>query len=236
MNKRESDIFKSKVSLVYEFNKSSPIFVRKAKIEIDENNLERGIEILNNGLKLFPNYPTGYFILGQALTLAGKYNDAKKAFEVGSSLINSKKTFEYYLLELENFRKHRPLFEFSKKNPFLSKDNSVGSKQEVKQKPAIKSSQPQKNNFNEDLLKQSKDNSYSGSSSLSSDEIDPFNTNLEDYSEDDMIVSETMAKIYMAQGEFREAIKVYEKLKKNDPAQAENYSKKIDEIKLKINN
>lgn len=233
MNKRESDIFKSKVSLVYEFNKSSPLFVRKAKIEIDENNLERGIEILNNGLKLFPNYPTGYFILGQALTLAGKYNDAKKAFEVGSSLINSKKTFEYYLLELENFRKHRPLFEFSKKNPFLSKDNSAGYKQEVKQKPAIKSSQPPKNNFNEDVLK---DNSYSNSNSQSSKEPDLLNTNSEEFSEDDMIVSETMAKIYMAQGEFREAIKVYEKLKKNDPAQAENYSKKIVEIKLKINN
>ncbi len=236
MNKGETDIFKSKVSLIYEFNKSSPLFARMAKIQMDENNLERATEILNNGLKMYPNYPTAYFILGKALTLAGKYNDAKKAFEEGSRLINSKKTFEYYLLELENLRKHRPLFEFSKKNPFMPESDIISISKPDDQ-TIIRNQQPGRNDedvFNENINKQTQEDF---SEELEQKERGSGHPNADsnDYSEDDMIVSETIAKIYIAQGEFKEAIKVYEKLKKNDPSQIDYYSKRISEINSKLN-
>lgn len=210
MSTNQSKIFRNKVSLIYEFNKSSPLFVRMAKIEIDENNLERAVEILNNGLKLFPQYPTAYFILGRAFTLTGKYSEAKKAFENGSKLINSKKTFEYYLLELENLRKRRPLFEFNKKNPFL-RENDIAANKNLPNGNTYNKVQPIK------------------------EDDDSFSANSKKFSDDDMIVSETIAKIYVAQGEINEAIKVYEKLRKNDPLQNDYYLKKISELKSELN-
>jgi tetratricopeptide (TPR) repeat protein len=49
-----------------------------------------------------------------------------------------------------------------------------------------------------------------------------------------MIVSETLAKIYIAQGEIKEAITVYEKLKKKEPAREDYFSQKIAELKSKL--
>jgi len=49
-----------------------------------------------------------------------------------------------------------------------------------------------------------------------------------------MIVSETLAKIYLAQGEIQEAIMVYEKLRKKEPARENYFSQKISELKSKL--
>ncbi|MEJ2506205.1 MAG: hypothetical protein P8Y81_08070, partial [Ignavibacteriaceae bacterium] len=51
---------------------------------------------------------------------------------------------------------------------------------------------------------------------------------------DNMLVSETLAKIYLAQNEYNEAIKVYEKLLKNDYDKYDYYTGKIREIRTKI--
>ena len=49
--------------------------------------------------------------------------------------------------------------------------------------------------------------------------------------EDTMIVSETLAKIYEAQSEFLEAIKVYEKLILKHPDKKEEYTNRIIDLK-----
>lgn len=49
-----------------------------------------------------------------------------------------------------------------------------------------------------------------------------------------MLVSETLAKIYLAQNEYNEAIKVYEKLLKKDYDKYDYYTGKIREIRTKI--
>ena len=49
------------------------------------------------------------------------------------------------------------------------------------------------------------------------------------------IVSETLAKIYAAQGEYQEAINVYEKLIDKTPSRKEEYLASISELKSKLN-
>jgi len=49
-----------------------------------------------------------------------------------------------------------------------------------------------------------------------------------------MLVSETLAKIYIAQGEIGEAIKIYEKLTERKPDKKETYLKKIEELKFRL--
>ncbi len=55
-----------------------------------------------------------------------------------------------------------------------------------------------------------------------------------DFSDSSLIVSETLAKIYVAQGEFREAIAVYEKLSQKNPGKEEYFSQKIAGLKSKL--
>jgi len=52
--------------------------------------------------------------------------------------------------------------------------------------------------------------------------------------ESSLIVSETLAKIYLAQGEIKEAIIIYEKLSKKEPSRLEYFSQRISELKSKL--
>jgi predicted Zn-dependent protease len=58
---------------------------------------------------------------------------------------------------------------------------------------------------------------------------------LDRLSENNLVVSETLAQIYVSQGQYNEAIKVFENLIKMKPAMADYYSEKIEEIKIKFN-
>ena len=51
------------------------------------------------------------------------------------------------------------------------------------------------------------------------------------FAESNLIVSETLAKIYVNQGEYFEAMEIYKKLIKKNPQKSEYYSQKINEIK-----
>ena len=119
MPKSSSEIFNEKVSLIYEYDKSSPLFVRMANIEIENNNLERATEILNGGIKQYPYYAAARLTLGRVLTLLGNYSQALKEFKTGCDLAHSKKTYEYYLKEIENIKRQRSLFESSSRSAFL---------------------------------------------------------------------------------------------------------------------
>ena len=84
-------------SVIYEFNKSSPIFVRVADNELQEGNVQRSIEILEKGLELFPDYSTAYFIYGMALAESDRIEEAKRAIIKGGEILDSKETTDYYL-------------------------------------------------------------------------------------------------------------------------------------------
>lgn len=62
------------------------------------------------------------------------------------------------------------------------------------------------------------------------------NVSLADLSEKNIIISETLAKIYAAQGETEEAIKVYEKLINKSPSQKDYFTSKILELRSELGN
>lgn len=49
-----------------------------------------------------------------------------------------------------------------------------------------------------------------------------------------LLVSETLAKIYISQGELKEAIKIYEKLIERKPENKEKYLSSIEELKSRL--
>ena len=56
----------------------------------------------------------------------------------------------------------------------------------------------------------------------------------ETVSYDSMLVSETLAKIYISQGEFREAIKIYEKLIERKPDSKQKFLMAIEELNSRL--
>ncbi len=237
MAKTTREIFNDKVSLIYEYDNSSPLFVRKANIEIENNNLQPAVEILHNGLKLYPQYSTAYLVLGKAQILMGNYREALKNIKKGSDLIPSPKTYGYYLEEIENIKKQRSLFNTSKRNAFMLSDETENINQQElfeEEKEAGNETLPESSRLIDENLEQlaqkiSKAKIPGSYTSENQDESVQINLN-----EDNMIISETLAKIYIAQGEYNEAISVYKKLNKKNPAKSDYYDEKIAELRSQL--
>lgn len=226
--------FNKKVKLIYEYNRNSPLFVKIADSEIEENNVDSAVDILHSGLKTYPDNPVALFLLGKAYALMGNYNKATEFFRRGSNICQSEETYKHYLREIESLKKRRSLFETTRGKSFY--DPSEIDDEETKgpdlfnpedknqSEQELVSSIDEKLSHLADEISKAKLSNSSGTTIRSTD----FENVLVN---DNMIISETLAKIYIAQHEYDEAIKVYELLIKKNPANSENYSGRIREIR-----
>ena len=239
MTKSAAETFNNKVSLIYEFNKKSPLFIRKADEEIRNNQIESAIEVLLAGLKVYPDYAAAHFILGRAYSLLGQFNFALKSIKTGSVIINSAQTYDYYLKEIDSARKQRSLFDSTSRTSFFSSE--IESSQpliipEVKNEKEIilpEGIEDQVGDIDDRLEEIARDISHAklneSPSSLSYDM-----SNIDNFIAQDMFVSETLAKIYITQGEFKEAIEVYQKLIQKTPSKQEYYLQRISELQSQL--
>ncbi|MHB8580359.1 MAG: tetratricopeptide repeat protein [Ignavibacteriaceae bacterium] len=236
MAKSPTEIFNEKVSLIFEYNKKSPLFIRMANTEIENNNVDRAIEILENGLINYPQFSAAHLLLGKAHSLIGNYTQALKSIKTGSDLMHSPKTYDFYFKEIENIRKQRSLFDSSAKSAFMIDE----VKREEKHPDLfIDNEKPEENQIInipvEDRLDQlARDISFAKLPEAK-DSSGSIEYRAEDFSGTSMIVSETLAKIFIAQGELKEAIEVYKKLIKKNPQNMEAYLKKIEELNKEFN-
>lgn len=218
------DTFNQKVSLIYEYNNNSPLFVRVAGNEIEKNNLDRAIEILISGLNFFPYYPTAHFLLAKAYTLKGNYSLALSSLKSGSTVIHSQKSFDYYLKEIESIKKQRTLFNVSKWAE-LSKENlKYNNVSENGNNTLIN-----KNETIEEVLAKLTDDIKDAQQTIK--DAKGKMEESKEKSGKDLIISETLAKIYANQNEIPSAISVYKKLMKINPDKEEYYKSKINELK-----
>ena len=229
MNSNSFDAFNQKVSLIYEYNNKSPLFARVAVNEIEKNNIDEAIRILTDGLNNYPDFSVGYFLLSKAHTIKGNYGQALKFVKKGSELIYSPKTFDYYLREIDAIKKQRQLFNVSRwadssNEKFANLTPPQNNKSE-KEIPA--------ENIEETLSKLTAE--IEGATQTVREAKKKIEeTKHKDSSNSDFIVSETLAKIYITQGEFKEAISVYKKLKIKNPDKAIYFDSKIAELKAKL--
>jgi len=230
--KTAKNIFDEKASLIYEYNKKSPLFVRKANTEIFANNVEKAVEILLQGLTLFPDYATAYIVLAKALTLLGKYDEALAAYKRGCGLINSEASFAYFAEEVASSKKQRSAFEKIPRQP-LTFENDFQEQNEII--PPDRFYFPQKESAIEDRLGELAEK-------ISSVKIQPPLGSEKKEEESDFdssseikIASETLAKIYIAQGEFKEAIEIYRRLIRKNPLKENYFLEKISELQAKYN-
>jgi tetratricopeptide (TPR) repeat protein len=237
MVESENIEFNKKVSLIYEYNKSTPLFVKVANTELEKNNIEEAIEILQTGLKIYKEHPTANLLLGKAFALSGKYSDALDFFQRGSNILRSDRTYDYYLNELESIRKQRSLAETAKGSAFYNAsedtESSLSDNEIINQETDTTSGEDLAASIDE-KLEQLAEEISKAKLSPSYDSNSSETEFLENISGDNLIISETLAKIYFAQNEYEEAIKVYKKLINKDASKYDYYIEKINEIRAKL--
>lgn len=222
MNKNSAQVFNDKVSLVYEYNKRTPLFARMASIELEKNNTENAIAILNEGIANYPDYPVAYFLLGKAYTIKSNYSNALKFIKKGSELIRSPKTYDYYLREIEAIKKES--IYFSKERTFEAElKNEITSSSKEKPIKELQETLTRLTSEIEDANKR-----------ISEEKKKLQETTSYSFTESNLIVSETLAKIYVNQREYAEAINIYQKLKLKNPEKTEYFNAKIDDLRIRL--
>lgn len=229
MSTNQYDAFNQKVSLIYEYNNKSPLFARVADIELEKNNIDDAIRILTEGVAHHPDFSVAYFLLGKAHTIKGNYGQALKFIKKGSELIHSPKTFDYYLREIDAIKKQRQLFNVSRwadnANEKFS-NTTVTTPDQTEEKKKSESIEETLNKLTAEIDGASKQ--------IKEAKKQIAENRLKDYSKNDLIVSETLAKIYVTQGEFKEAISVYKKLKVKNPDKEAYFESKISELNARL--
>jgi tetratricopeptide (TPR) repeat protein len=200
--------FALKLSAAYERDPDSPLFLRKAQLQIEEESFDDALATLNDGLKNYPDHPAAFFLLGKALALMEKYEQAIDAVKKGSKLINSRETYDYYVERVWEARRRSPEGRAEEEPEPPAFDDP--EEEAVAEKPdAQEKTEPDFDERLADLARQIADDDQAGARPKSERET----------TDDVGIASETLAKIYVKQGELAEAIKVYEKLAIAAPAE-----------------
>lgn len=199
-----------KFALVYEFNKESPLITYKASKELEAKNYDKALKLLTTAIEKYPNHATSYFLLSLALAHSNEFDKAKEFALKGDNLLGEKRTLEYYLDQIERIKRES-------EGISVSFDDTVN---EI---------------LDESFLEQE--------TFGTEDEIDLLDENFggienqeEALNEQNSIVTETLAEIYASQGNFKESIEIFEKLKVIKPELTEKFDNRIAELNLAIEN
>lgn len=226
-----------KTALIYEFNKNSPLFVKVAADELDKKNIDRAIQILEDGIQLYPDYPTASIMYARALAMVGEFDDAELMLRKGCELINSEETYNFYLKQFNDLKEKDSKITGSRRTTFIPENLDELAESEV---PEITTEpevipEPEKPLPIEDKLEQlaaeltdAKIPGISSEPLVIEEEI--FEEPEPEVKEKE-IISETLAGIYFAQGNLEEALQIYEKLITYQPDKAEFFTKRVNEIK-----
>ncbi len=240
-------MLREKLALIYEYNENSPLFLRAAEYQLEKSNPEKAIQIITDGIKKFPYYPTAYLALGKVLLLIRNYEGAEKAFVKGSNLINDHQTLGYYLNELEKQRAVEGYFAKSRRTSFLSDELSEILYSETEKPVLPKNSSVAKIELHEtsenfenkldDLAKQISTAKINIPADSTEDEKNQVDSEVlsEAINIQPDFASETIAKIYLSQGKFSEAVETYKKLIIRYPERKNEFENIIREIREQIN-
>jgi tetratricopeptide (TPR) repeat protein len=199
-----------KFSVVFEFNKNSPLITYQASKEIEAGNYKKALDMLSTAVEKYPGHYTAYLLLSVALAYNKKYDEAKDIIHNLDNSVVTAETSEFYLKEIEKIRREA-------EGISVSFDETVA---EVLNDSFLDTEQ-----FEADKDFQ-----------LIDDNLENINADSNFETDEAGIVTETLAEIYASQNNYDEALDIYEKLKKIKPEMEEKFNKRISEIEEAIEN
>lgn len=196
-----------KVKLIYEFNKSSPLFARVAEAELNDCHVDQAMKILEEGFNNYPDYITARLIFVEALAKKGEYKKVIDIMEELRPSLDDDELINYYLEKIEEERAKTE----------IEKDFLLGEK---------KSLEDNLENLAEVISK----------AKIPPVDANKSNKNNEDFSSmGKQFISETLANIYFSQGNYNKALEIYQKLLEISPNKVEHLIEKIEETKKLMN-
>lgn len=206
-----------KYNLIFGFNNKSPLFARVANDYLIKGEYKEAKKILEAGLQLYPDYPAAYFVYGLCLSKLGENSKACEMIEKGGEFVDSSETVSFYLNKIQKIP--------DQKNPKFDDTANSSSK-----KDAETSAETDMDDLTK--LAQQLENAK-----IIIDE----NTEVEFEQENEVesqshvagkpLVSETLAEIYFSQGNYKEALALYQNLISIQPEREQFYQIKINQIK-----
>lgn len=213
-----------RIKLLYERDNNSPLFLKTADSYISQNEIDKARIILEEGLKVFPEHPLAFILLGKINSLTGNIDEADSLIKQASELLNSSQTYTHYKKEFNLPDKTDSPFSFSRGNFFINDVDDDETLSNESQKENKESSIDERLG---DLAQQvmnariERDNNFSF----------PATNNQTFVPDKSKLASETLANIYLEQGEKNEAIKMFELLIERNPEKKDYYIGRILEIK-----
>lgn len=241
-------------NLMYGSSNDTSAFIKLAESEIKNGNYERAIELLRYGIKRYPNYPSPYFLYGKVLLTLGKIKEAEDAFQTGFDLIGFDETEEYYKNLIPEIEEEIPTEENLKEEeefiPRVEEDikivdseleevvHTANEHEPIDENTEEISNAPVKDEVDLDELADKLSNAKMDTPRDHEAPATPKKESQQEptYSPGRGLVSETLARIYVSQGNYKEAIEIYETLIEIQPEREDYYEKKLDEIKMKRGN
>ena len=224
----KDDRTENRISLLYQLDVHSPIFARVASSEIEKGNLKEAKEILQTGLLHHPTYPTAYFLNAVVLAKLGNESEAKFNLNKGNELLGNDQTFEEYSKLIED-------------SQIFSASDEDSSAPFVPDSMNDLDTDSFDTNFEDIRLEDDSeilDELETLAQELENAKIPPLNegeVNFDNFDNDDFqdneIITETMANIYVEQGKYSKAISIYEKLIEQQPEKEQYYKIRIEEIR-----
>jgi tetratricopeptide (TPR) repeat protein len=214
----------SRAHRIYVSNKKSPLFLRVADSYLASNDLTKAKYIIEEGLINYPEHPLALILLGRVNALEDQKEKADDLIQQASEMLNSKETYNHYKNELNLPDKRFSLFDLSR-GSFFTK--SIDFKSNVDETKETKNKNLGKI---DDRLSELADEITNARIKREENFTTPElreNNFLPDKSK---LASETLAKIYLSQGQKDEAIKIYQTLMERNPPKKEYYLEKIKEI------
>jgi len=217
----------AKIKLLFDRNNNSPLFLKIADFYLTENDVQKALLIVEEGLKIFPEHPLAFILKGKANFFLGNFEAADSYIKQASELLDSSRTYSYYKNEFKLSDKQVSPFDYSRGSVFINTFAEKVDDTKAKEKSVNKSQSI------DDRLAQLADDVMNARIERNNDHFIPV-TNQESHSlNTSMLASETLANIYLSQGEKSEAIKIFELLISRKPEKREYYLAKIAEIRSK---
>lgn len=206
-----------KYKLIFGFNNKSPLFARVAHDLLNKGEFSEAQKILETGLKLFPEYSTAYFINGLCCAELGEITKANEMIEKGAELIDNIDSLNFYLKKVKEISKSKNIELPEQENISVSESNSDEGKTEIDDLEIL-AKQLENAKLNVDL---SNDSEF-----INEEDSEP-----QDENTGKPLVSETLAKIYFSQGNYKEALNLYQNLISIQPEREQFYQTQINKIK-----
>lgn len=216
-----------KYKLIFQFNNNSPLFARIADGYIKNFEFNKAAEILENGLKLFPDYVTANLLYAICLANLQKLDEAKSLIEKTSAILDSEETKLFYMNKIDEiaFGKGIP------KNLSSELINEAETKIDTSiDEELTESTAKQDEDDLEQLVQKLEGTKINLKPENASENIPEDSMISEENSLGKSLVSETLAKIYLNQGNYSEALSLYRNLIEIQPERSKYYQSQIDYI------